>query len=97
MKLSRDTTIEDLLEVALDGEPKTVSAVSDLYLFVVQSFGRDTDSDVAKKYWQACGTFLANAGFTKEPLQKVRRPFPVYGEPGFKSILDEMREEGHAI
>jgi hypothetical protein len=94
MKLSRDTAIEDLLEAALEGKSKTADTVSELYLFVVQTFGRDTNSDVSKKFWQVCGTFLANAGLTKEQLQKIRRPFPVPGEPGFRNILGEFRDEG---
>jgi hypothetical protein len=94
MKLSRDNSIEDLLDAALDGHPKTVDAVSELYLSVVRVFGRDTESDVSKKFWQACGTFLANAGVTKEQLTKMRRPYPVAGEAGFRSVLDEFREQG---
>jgi hypothetical protein len=94
MKLSRDNSIEDLLEAALDGEQKTVDTVSELYLFVVGIFGRDTKSAISQRFWQVCGTYLANAGLTKEQLQKIRRPFPEFGEPGFRSIIDEFRDEG---
>jgi hypothetical protein len=94
MKLSREFAGDDLLNRALDGQLATVESVSELYRFVVEKFGRDTDSGVAKKFWSPCGYFLANAGLSKEKLQKIRRPFPVYGEPGFRSILDEMKDEG---
>lgn len=94
MKLTHEFAGDDLLTRALEGQPATVESVSELYRFVVQQFGRDTDSNVAKSFWVPCGYFLANAGLTKEELQRVRRPFPIYGEPGFRSILDEMRDEG---
>ena len=97
LKLAREFAGDDLLTAALDGKPRSPDTVSELYLAVVQNFGRDSESDVARKYWIACGTYLANAGFTKEDLQKLRRPYPVYGEPGFRSILDEMREEGYDV
>jgi hypothetical protein len=96
VKLAREFVGDDLLNAAFDGS-QSVDKVSELYSFVVQNFARDTESDVAKKYWQCCATYLASQGLTKEQLQKLRRPYPVYGEPGFKSILDEMREEGWEI
>jgi hypothetical protein len=93
-KLAREHAGDDLLNRTLDGQPKTVEVVSELYRFVVKTFGRDTESDVAKKFWIPCCYFLANAGLTKQELQKLRRPFPIYGEPGFRSIFDEMLENG---
>jgi len=93
MKLAREFSGEQLLDETLSGESRSVEAVSAIYRFVVQHFGRDTESDVAKKFWPVCAMYLAGAGVTKEQLQKLRRPYPVYGEPGFRSILDEMREE----
>jgi len=97
LKLAREFAGDDLLTAALDGKPRSPDTVSELYLSAVQNFGRDTQSDVTRKYWIACGTYLANAGLAKEELQKLRRPHPVSGEPGFRSILDEMREEGHDV
>jgi hypothetical protein len=93
MKLAREFSGDQLLDETLAGEPRTVEAVCATYKFVVQHFGRDTESDVSKKFWPVCAMYLASMGFTKEQLQKIRRPYPVYGEPGFTSILDEMREE----
>lgn len=94
LKLSRECAGDDLLNRALDDEPATVESVSELYKFVVLQFGRDTNSEVSKKFWIPCGYFLANAGLTKEQLTKIRRPYPIFGEPGFKSIFDEMLEDG---
>ena len=94
MKLAREFAGDDLLNRALEGQPQSVETVSELYKFVVQHFGRDSDSDIAKKFWAPCGFVLANAGLSRQELQKLRRPFPIYGEPGFRSILDEMRDEG---
>lgn len=94
MKVASEFAGDDLLNRTLDGQVHSIEIVSELYKFVAQNFGRDTESNVAKKYWQCCGTYLASAGLTKSQLQKIRRPFPVYGEPGFRSILDEMRDEG---
>jgi hypothetical protein len=94
LNLAREFAGDDLLNRALNGEPTTVESVSQLYRFIVQHFGRDTESDVAKKFWVPCCYFLANAGLSRQELQKLRRPFPVYGEPGFKSIFDEMLENG---
>jgi hypothetical protein len=93
LKLSREFAGDQLLDEALAGEPRSIDSVSSIYEFVCRHFGRDTESDVSKKFWPICATYLASMGFTKEQLQKLRRPFPVFGEPGFKSILDEMREE----
>jgi hypothetical protein len=93
VKMSREFAGDDLMNRALDGEPATVESVSELYRFVVEHFGRDTESGVSKKFWIPCGFFLANAGLGREQLQKVRRPYPIYGEPGFRSILDELKEE----
>jgi len=93
MKLAREFPGDPLLDECLVGEPRSVEAVSAIYRFVVQHFGRDTESDISKKFWPGCAMYLASAGFTKEQLQKLRRPYPVYGEPGFRSVLDEMREE----
>lgn len=97
MKLAREFTGNDLLNRALEGEPMTVESVSELYKFVVRNFGRDTESDTSKKYWACCAYYLANAGLTKEQLGTLRRPYPIFGEPGFRSILDEMAAEGHDV
>ncbi len=93
LKLSREFSGDQLLDEALAGEPRSVEAVSSIYEFVCQHFGRDTDSDVSLKFWIVCGTYLVSMGVTREELQNLRRPYPRFGEPGFKSILDEMREE----
>jgi hypothetical protein len=97
VKLSREFAGDDLLTRALDGTPQTVDTVSELYAFVVRYFGRDSESDTSKRFWACCAYYLASQGWTKDQLSKLRRPFPVYGEPGFLSIFDEMAAEGHDI
>lgn len=97
MKLAREFAGDDLLNRALEGEAITAESVSGVYFFIAQHFGRDTESEVAKKFWVPVFYFLSKAGLTKEQLQKIRRPFPVGGEPGFRSILDEMYDEGHDV
>jgi hypothetical protein len=93
MKLAKNFSDDELLDETLAGEPRSAEAVSAIYRFVVEHFGRDTESNVSRKFWLVCANYLVSAGYTIEQLQKLRRPYPVYGEPGFRSILDEMREE----
>jgi O-acetyl-ADP-ribose deacetylase (regulator of RNase III) len=98
MTLSRDESVNDLLSAALAGRPATVESVSKLFHFVLRNFGTDvggnTPSTVTRKYWDACSAFLKDAGLTKQQLDQIHSPFPRAGEPGFRSILDEMHDEG---
>lgn len=96
MHLSRNTEAESLLDEALAGKEKTVESVSKLFGFVLRSFGEGvttagpTGSSTTDKFWAACGAFLRESGATDEQLNAVRNPFPKAGEPGFRSVLDEM-------
>jgi hypothetical protein len=99
MKCSREFAGDDLLVKtfeALDQVP-TVETVKQLYRFIVEAFGRDDSSQVAKRFWRPVAFYLANNGVSKTELSQIRRPYPIYGEPGFRSILDEMYEEGHDV
>lgn len=90
-QLSRGNTTDSLLEGALDGRQRTVESVTRLYSFVLKNFGYGA---TANKYWLVCGTFLRGSGMTHEELHKIEHPYPAAGEPGFRSILDEMNDEG---
>ena len=100
LEISKNPKIEDLLDAALDGREKTLESVSKLYSFVLRHFGEGVTtagpagSSTTDKFWVACSAFLRESGVTDEELSKIRYPYPRAGEPGFRSILDEMREEG---
>jgi len=96
LEISRNPKIEDLLDAALDGREKTIESVSKLYNFILRNFGEGAATDgpagssTTDKFWEACSVFLHESGLTDEELHKIRHPYPRAGEPGFKSILDEM-------
>jgi len=89
--LSRDNGLENLLDAALEGREKSPASVSKLYSFVRKYIGEGTAAD---KYWRSCSTFLSASGWTTEQLNELRNPSPQPGQPGFRSILDEMHDEG---
>jgi hypothetical protein len=98
LQLSRDESVGDLLSAALAGREKNVASVTRLFQFVLRTFGTDvrglTPSTVTRKFWEACSSFLKEAGLTPEELDNIHDPRPRPGDPDFKSILDEFREEG---
>lgn len=97
MEVSREHVPETLLDAALNGREKTAASVAKLFGFVLRTYGEttgNTPSRVTAKYWDACSAFLTDAGLTPEQLENIRHPFPLAGEPGFESILDEMHEKG---
>jgi hypothetical protein len=81
---------DKLLDAALAGRDKSKESVTKLYSFVVKTFGYGTATD---KFWEACSPILG-ATMSNAELEKLRSPFPKPGEPGFRSILDEMHDEG---
>jgi hypothetical protein len=88
--LSRDLSGDKLLDSALAGRDKSRESVSKLYSFVVKAFGYGAAAD---RYWDACSPILGETMNDTE-LEKLRNPFPKAGDPGFRSILDEMHDEG---
>jgi hypothetical protein len=96
MDLARKTEVGSLLDAALDGREKTIESVSKLYDFILRNFGEGAatagpaGSSTTDKFWVACSAFLGESGVTDEELSKIRYPYPRAGEPGFKSVLDEM-------
>jgi hypothetical protein len=88
--LARDLSVDKLLDAALAGRDKSRESVTKLYSFVVKAFGYGAAAD---KYWEACSPILG-ATMSNAELEKLRNPYPKAGEPGFRSILDEIREEG---
>ena len=101
LDISQNPKIEDLLDAALGGREKTVESVSKLYSFVLRHFGEGVAtagparSSTTDKFWEACSAFLRESGMTDEELSKIRYPYPRAGEPGFRSILDEMGATDH--
>jgi hypothetical protein len=85
---------EDLLTEALAGRERTVKTVTGLMGFINKHIGHN---DVTEDYWSACGPFLEESGVSEKELQTIRRPYKVFGDPGFESIFDEMAAEGHDI
>ena|ERR1700693_428267 len=100
LDISRNPKTEDVLDAALDGREKTIESVSKLYDFILRNFGEGAatagpvGSSTTDKFWVACSAFLGESGVTDEELHKIRHPNPRAGEPGFRSILDEMHDEG---
>jgi hypothetical protein len=98
MQLSRDESVENLIDAALAGRDKNVASVTKLFHFVLRTFGTDirglTPSTVTRKYWEACSSFLKDAGVTPQELDELHNPHPRPGDPGWKSVLDEFKEEG---
>jgi hypothetical protein len=98
MQLTRDESIDNLLSAALAGREQTVASVTKLFHFCLRNFGTDvggnTPSTVARKYWEACSVFLKDAGLTQKDIEKIHSPFAKPGDPNFRSVLDEMSEEG---
>jgi hypothetical protein len=86
---ARDLSADKLLDAALAGREKSPASVTKLYSFVVKTFGYGAAAD---KFWDACSPTLSET-MSEEALKKLRNPYPKAGEPGFRSILDEMREE----
>jgi hypothetical protein len=100
LDLSRKTEVGGLLDAALAGREKTIESVVKLYNFILRNFGEgittagSTGSSTTDKFWAACSEFLGGSGVTDEELSKIRYPHPLAGSPGFRSVLDEMAEEG---
>ena len=95
VKLYKDTGPEDLLDAGMNGREKTPGNVAKFYGVVLQLFGYGA---VADKFWKdACGPYLEDVGLDEKQLEEIRHPFPEHGEKGFRSILDEMKSEGHEI
>jgi len=99
MDLSRKTEVESLLDAALAGREQTVESVTKLFSFVLRNFGdfpSNAPSAVVVKFWSACSDFLAASGWTTKQLDELRNPYPKAGEPGFRSVLDEMSDDGRS-
>jgi hypothetical protein len=92
VEVSRSSGFESLLDAALEGREKSPVSVSKLFTFVRKSFG---EGNATSKYWNACSSFLSSSGWSAEQLNELRNPSPA-GTPGFKSILDELEEEGRS-
>lgn len=84
--------VESILDEALSGRERTTESLLQLYNFVVRNFG--LSSTVTSRFWGAVGPRLRDAGLTEKRLREIEHPYPLAGEPNFKSVLDEMAEEG---
>ncbi len=95
MGLARNTEVGSLLDAALAGREQNVESVSKLFAFVLRNFGdfpSNIPSTVVEKFWGACSEFLTASGWTAEQLEELRNPFSKAGDPGFRSVLDELEE-----
>lgn len=90
---------DELLDEALNGREETADNVATLWRMVARAFAASMSlppgrcRDGWTKYWLACSNFLKNAGWTEKQLNELRHPYPRAGDPGFRSILDEMESE----
>jgi len=92
LKLSREYDGDELLTQALSGRERTAGHMTRLFGFVTEHFGQD--SATAEQVWKPIRPLLADAGVTETGLKKIRWPHKKAGDTGFKSILDEFREQG---
>jgi hypothetical protein len=95
-------TGDELLDEALNGREKNADNVAVLWRMVARAFAASMSlppgrcRDGWTKYWNVCRDFLKTEDWTDEQLKNLRYPNPLPGEPGFRSILDEMSNEGRA-
>jgi hypothetical protein len=90
IELSRNNGLENLLTAALENRETNPASVAKLYAFVRRHIG---EGNATTKYWNACRSFLVSQGWSAEQLDELRNPSPT-GQSGFKSILDQLEEEG---
>lgn len=98
LKISRETPIEQILDEALEGRPKSVDTVSKLLAFVVKHHGQegmypgrpDLDSIVTQRFGDACSEYLAEAGVDAQTIRAIRYPNPVPGKKRWRSVLEEF-------
>ena len=92
VRLSREFSGEELLTEALARRERTIDKVVKLFGFITKNI--DQDSTVAEKFWRPVEVVLEESDVTPQARKKIRYPSPRSGEPGFRSIFDEMLEEG---
>ena len=95
VKLARNVVEDDLLTQALAGRERDSDNVMKLFAFVAKNIG--ADSQTAEKLWVPVEKFLKEYGVDELQLVKIRYPYPRPGEKGFRSVLDEFREQGWEI
>jgi hypothetical protein len=93
LDLARTHSGDDLLEKCLNGRTKTVQTVTQLFKLARLHF--EVGGVVSNKILEACSLFLG-ATMSDAELEKLRNPYPKAGAPGFRSVLDEIREEGRS-
>jgi len=91
LDLGRNKVEEELLDAALDGRERTIQSVSQLYGFVLRSFG--SESAITMKFWNAMLAYVSSTTLTESEIEKIHSPLPQAGGPGFRSALDEVEEE----
>jgi hypothetical protein len=85
---ARNTSPDALLPELLAGYPCDVEHVKKIFLFAKKYFSPGT---VQTSILVACLLYLEkNVPF--EELQEIKNPWPIAGEPGFQSVLDEIAE-----
>lgn len=90
VELSRNNGLENLLATALENRETNPTSVAKLYSFVRRHIG---EGNASNKFWNACSSFLISSGWSAEQLDELRNLSPT-GQSGFKSILDQLEEEG---
>jgi hypothetical protein len=90
VELSRSNGLESLLDAALEGRDKNPTSVAKLFTFVRKNIG---EGNATNKFFNACSSFLVSSGWSAEQLNELKNPSPI-GQSGFKSILDQLEEEG---
>jgi hypothetical protein len=89
LDVARAHSGDDLLEKCLNGRPQTAQSASQLFKLARLHF--ESGGVVRNKLCEACLSYLeANLSF--DELHKLKNPEP----SKFRSILDEMEDEGRA-
>jgi hypothetical protein len=93
----------ELLDLALNGRPKNEQNVVNIWKLAYSAFSvwskdaahpSNRGANRHENFWIAVSDYLKSAGWTLKQLDALRFPSPLPGQPGFRSVLDEFREEG---
>jgi hypothetical protein len=86
---AREHDGDALITEALAGRERNVKNITALMNFATKNFGQEGSTTV-DKLWKSCEPLLREAGLAAKQLDAVRHPYKVYGQPGFKSVLEEF-------
>ena len=90
-----DHSDEQFLVEVLQGRERTAGNLVKLFGFVTKFAGQG--SGLAERLWRVIEPLLKESGVDAKQLKQIRYPDPQPGDPKFRSVLDELCDEGHDI